>query len=180
MIITQRAYTLIELMVVVAIILMLTAFGLPMFKKYQQVTEFSQKTEEVKGLFNSAQAMALTPENTQIYSYRINYDKNLIPLSKYLLVSCPDSACTSPTTVNTVSLLQGEAIQMPSGPPSGQGWILDCRTLLTDGKPTDCTFNSTTTPAFFTFIDTNIDPNKMATFTASNNPFRIDISTSDL
>lgn len=182
--IKRQAYTLIELMVVMAIILMLTAFGLPAFTKYRQVTEFNQKTEEVKELFHSARAMASTPETTQIYSYRINYDKTTTNKHKYLLVSCLDSGCTGANlkTINMVPLLSSEAIQIPSGPNTGM--IFECRTVMVNGRVMDCTTNPPivfpATTTVFTFGDTNSSVNRVAKFTLANDPFRIDIVTSDL
>ncbi|HLC44055.1 MAG TPA: type II secretion system protein [Patescibacteria group bacterium] len=182
--IKRQAYTLIELLVVIAIILMLTVFGLPMFNKYQHVTEFNQKTEEVKELFNSAQAMALSPETTSIYSYRINYDKTTTNKHKYLLVSCLDSGCTGANikTLSTVPLLSGEAIQIPAGPNTGM--ILECRTVMVNGRAMACTTNPPivfpATTAIFTFGDTNNSVDRLAKFTLTNDPFRLDIVTLDL
>ncbi|HLC44079.1 MAG TPA: type II secretion system protein [Patescibacteria group bacterium] len=175
--IKRQAYTLIELLVVIAIILMLTVFGLPMFTKYQQVTEFNQKTEEIKELFNSAYAMASNPQNTQVYSYRIDYDQTN---SKYSLVSCTPvgaDSCSTKTIISEVILYSNETIQVPQGtPPTGS--IFECPTAISGGRIAICAPNVAMQP--FSFRDGRDSVGRKATFILTADPFRIDVTTLDL
>lgn len=168
----SKAYTLIELLIVITIITMLTALGLPAFAKYQHVTEFTQKAEEVKGLFYTAHAKALTPDNTTITSYQIHYNNSSVP-NKYSLVSCSGavSICDNQTVVNDVVLLKKQTIQQ--APPAANGWFLSCNTLLSGGKVT-CTLNPGVSS--ITFRDDNIDPSRIDKFIISLDPFRVDVS----
>lgn len=178
----QCAYTLIELIIVVAILLLLALFGLPAFTKYRQISEFNQKSVEVKELLESAHAMAQSPANGQIYSYKVLYNSSSDP-DQYSLVSCLDIDCTSPATVVEVSLLTNETIQIPQGvPPDGE--ILTCYTGVVGSTSTQCVPNPAMLPV--SFRDDNDKVGRLATFTfiptpfRLTSPFRADVSYSEL
>jgi len=175
---SKKAYTLIELLVVMAIIAMTAVLALPAFQKYSKITEFKQKAEEVRELFNSAGTLALAPQSigsissTDIDSYKIEYNKAASP-NEYTLSACKTVACSGSDKVpiNKVKLLKTEMI---SGAVTA-GTVFECGTKLTDGQPAKCT----TTVDGFAFSDSSSDVSKIAQFTLLD-PFKVTLSYKDL
>ncbi|PIS07832.1 hypothetical protein COT78_01175 [Candidatus Berkelbacteria bacterium CG10_big_fil_rev_8_21_14_0_10_43_13] len=168
-------YTLIELLVVIAIIGMTAVLALPAFAKYRDVTEFTQKTEEVKELFYSAQALANAPETTSVDTYRINFDTATKP-HKFILVSCLNPSCSTSTTIRTVPLLDNETI-----PISGANkTIFGCSTTFSGGKPDSCVFGPKYLAQIIKFSDFGKNVKRVAKFTILNDPFRVKTEISDL
>lgn len=174
---SQRAYTLIELIIVIAIIMMVTALGLPAFARYQHLTEFSQKTEEVKELFSLARSMALSPATPSITSYQVHYDSVGSP-NKFTVVSCTgNGTCDTPQEVARVSLLSGQSIQVLPTNESSDGQVFSCQTLLVGGKLI-CAQNPVIST--ISFLDSNTSVERAADFIVKYDPFMITIVPRDL
>lgn len=172
----RNAYTLIELIIVVSIILLLTAFGLPAFSKYQHLTEFSQKTEEIKELFSLARSMALSPETPSITSYQVHYDSQSTP-NKFTVVSCTGTGvCDGQQEINSVSLLSGQLIQ--TMPLANDKMIFSCKTLFVGGKLL-CAQNPDPDITAISFRDINPSVERAAEFTINYDPFIITVATPD-
>jgi len=174
----RRGYTLIELLVVIAIIGMTAVLALPAFAKYRDVTEFTQKTEEVKELFYSAQTLAASPETTSVYSYKIIFSDSTSP-NKYSLISCGDAGCSSAkqTTIRTIPLLANESIPKI---PGSSNEAFNCATAFSAGKPASCTFGPKYLSGIITFNDFGKNVKRLARFTVLNDPFRVKTEILDL
>lgn len=130
------AYTLLELIVVVAIIGLLAAFGIPAFSRYGRVTEAKQKTAELKELVTQARNLAQNPENSFVDSYRVFYDLSANP-GKYALKSCRKvgiDACDTSIQIREVKLIKEQSIEVPADGDSVSDWVMDCSTTIIDGK----------------------------------------------
>ncbi len=161
----KPAYTLIELMIVLAIIVLLTLFGLPAFNRYRQVSEFNAKVDEVKELFNLAHTMAMNPADTTNSSYYVYHAQNFYWLA----------ANNNQAALRGVALSANEVIYTPPGGYFGVSYTtFICPTAMVNSRSQNC--NNIETPIRFT--DYNI--NKVATFTISNDPFRVDVTTTNL
>ncbi len=161
--IMQKAYTLIELLVVLGIIAMLTLLGLPAFSRYQHVTEFTQKSEEVKELLNQAYAMALAPTDTKISNYAV---LSAAGSKKYGLYSCADTygGTYCDTLVSEVALTADEVVQIGNPPPTG--FMFVCPTKFDNGKLPTCT-TGTLSSEITSFRDDYFYPAKTADFSLS-------------
>lgn len=177
------AYTLVELIVVVAIIGLLASFGIPAFSKYGRVSDAEQKTLEIKELVTQARSLAQNPENSLVESYRIYYYDylNTSPnQDKYILSSCANSTCATPVSIREASLIKDQKIEGLTGGNSTTDWLLKCSTAMVDGK-VNCQQNDsilgTDDPFEFTVLaDHNSNIEKYIRFQISLDPFKIEAS----
>lgn len=184
-IVYKCGYTLVELIIVLAIIALLAIFGIPAISKYNRMSEFRQKSEEVKGLFNQVHALALNPTDTSVVSYRIMFDTNTIDRNTYSLVSCTLTDCN--TVIEKVDLLSDRTIGFTA--PGGSSWLIGCTTKLSDsmvscdnnntivaGLPTSTSSNliDDTTPIF---SDNNPNVMQSIKFTIPKNTFNINLGS---
>lgn len=135
----KKGYTLVELIIVIAIVLLMAAFGVPAISKYGRVSEYNQKADEVKLLFNQIYAKAMNPVSSTATSYRIYFDDNgdVAENNKFILVECTKSGTDlcpgAPATglVKETVLLKDEALSLAL---NGADWLIDCSTKLVNGK----------------------------------------------
>lgn len=141
----KNGYTLVELIIVVAIMAIIALFGIPAISKYNKMSEFRQKTEEVKGLFGQVYALAKNPESVDIDRYEIWYDNGA---SSFVLNSVKKgSGPAVKTTVEKLKLQDGKGIAFRGtggGYLSLSTWIFYCSTQLVDGK-ISCQTNNVST-----------------------------------
>jgi|GEM_PF-1274119 len=194
-----KAYTLVELLVVMIIIGLLAAFGIPAFLRYGRHTEANQKAEEIRSLFDEAKSLSLNPENTLVTSYRVYYDNTDTSKPKYILKSCFSDGsdnCASSKDVREVVLLEGESLIITTNnglPVENIDLIMECSTKVIGGK-TVCVPNQNITDpidispevpdpqnwqiVMFTDYDKNVNKNFM--LKVFSNPYKISIETQDL
>ena len=137
----MKAYSLIELLVVVSIIGMLAVFGIPAFGRYGKVAQFRDKTEEIKGLIERTYYLAKNPSGNGIASYSLRVDAG------NLLLSATEAGTILP--VSSVSMESGQSVV---------GGGTTCPTVT----PVTCI------PQPITFDDTGIK--KRVIFTTTFNP----------
>lgn len=180
----KNGYTLVELLIVIAIMVVIALFGVPAISKYNRMSEFRQKTEEVKGLFGQTYAMALNPTNTGTVSYRIVFDTSTADHNTYSLVSCTTTDCN--TMIEKVDLSSERTIGFTAS--GGTSWLIECSTKLVDGNIscrdnasitglpglTDANLIDDTTPIF---SDNNSNVLKSAKFTIPKSTFNINVSS---
>lgn len=75
-----KGYTLIELIVVIAIIGVMTVFAIPAFARYGKNSDFNQKVDEIKILFDQGYLLSKNPENSQIVQYEIGFNTDYVYL----------------------------------------------------------------------------------------------------
>jgi len=175
--IKKSGYTLLELLVVIVIIGLLAAFGIPAFAKYGRATEASQKAEEINELFNQVRSLSLNPENTNVTSYRISFDKSTLSKHFYVLKSCVKTEsddCTGSIEIRKITLLKEQSILLSV---SGS-WLVDCKTKLVDGKVV-CTKNIAGNNIDI-YSDNNRNVLKKFTLVTTMDPYSVNITTSDL
>jgi prepilin-type N-terminal cleavage/methylation domain-containing protein len=161
------AYTLVELLISLAIFALLTALAVPAFSRYSANTDFKQKADEVKELMNQTYISSLNPENRDITLYSLNFFK-----SKIQLVSITG---TGQKVVREVVLNENAAFIDPQGGTSEQipGMYYWCSTDL------ESNIGCMIQPSSFEIIDANVKSgdNKVV-FTTSKNPFRVELKYS--
>ena len=114
----QKAYTLLELIVILIIIGILSVLAIPSFMNYGKKQALSQKADEVKQLIDQAYILSQNPEKDAL-SYEVFADKGSSP-NKFILRKCKTSTqtnfrCNSNSEeIKTVSLLDGQIIQDPT------------------------------------------------------------------
>lgn len=187
-----KGFTLVELLVVVAIMLLMLVAGMPSLGRSNRASEYRNKVEELKGFWSQAYTLALNPQNAAVSSYRIYFDTssrtfNLKACTKNATDPCPASTAS---IVRSVTLLSSnESINL-----SGGNWLIDCPTLLSGGAVV-CTDNPTinytapVTPPPLTgslpfsltvFDDTDPSVGKHVKFDVSANLFQVNVSSSQI
>jgi prepilin-type N-terminal cleavage/methylation domain-containing protein len=182
------AYTLVELIVVVAIVGLLAAFGIPAFSRYGRVTEAHQKTDEIKELVTQMRNLAQNPENSLVDSYRIYYTLGTSPaLDKYVLKSCRDdglgNACGVENTIKEAKMIKDQDILLTGG-ADPTDWVLSCSTTIVDGK-VNCQQNTNILAsgnnfAFPVLTDYNSNVETRLDFQITLDPFKIVDSTTPI
>jgi len=71
----QSGYTLVEMLVVIAIMMMLIAMAIPFDLSYRKKMELKNSTKQLRALFWEAQDRALAPSNKYATSYKISLTK---------------------------------------------------------------------------------------------------------
>lgn len=103
---TQEGFTLVELMIVVAIIGLLSAVAIPNFKKYQAKAKTSEAKLQLSAMYTSLQAWYADYDN---YSACLNlqgFDPSLERPSRYYAVGFPAAAYTA----NAAATLNGAPV----------------------------------------------------------------------
>jgi type II secretory pathway pseudopilin PulG len=117
----QKAYTLLELIVILIIIGILSVLAIPSFMNYGKKQALSQKADEVKQLIDQAHILSQNPEKDAL-SYEVFADKGSSP-NKFVLKKCKANIqanfrCNSDSAyfdeIKTVSLFDGQIIQDPT------------------------------------------------------------------
>jgi Tfp pilus assembly protein PilE len=160
-----KAYTLMELVIVVVIIGMMVIFAVPAFDKYGKNQAFSQKIEEVQALISQTQTFAKNPEKDVLMYETVSDPANKFVLKRCLQVSA--GRCSSVagefSVVKEVALLPSEVRQISGTTES----YLACPTNL--GTP--CATNSADK---FSFRDTDVSSSlKTVDYTIKISPFII-------
>lgn len=181
----KRGYTIIEILVVLAMIGLLAGFGIPAFQNYGQRSVFNQKVDEVKELMNEAYMSAKNPSSSDlsITNYIITYDKtgegaglpNKFVLSKCGNVVNVDGTCNGSSLVKSVELTKGQIIQQCQGSGTSICHIV-CSTDPA-ATPSTCTYGFTTS---LSFTDSNINPTKTVFFNIQPTPtFSVNVTYVD-
>jgi len=159
----KPAFTLIEIVVTVAIILLIVVFAVPAFSKYASQKAFSNKVSEIESIINQAYISSQNPEQNK-YGYEIKPASGIVGLNVW-----DNAVGSSATAVKAVTLIL----------PNQTYSLLDGHTYMAcneQGK--NCLYNngaiSSSYSDFFRFSDTEAE--KTATFQIKNNPFMINIT----
>jgi len=169
----KKGYTLIELMVVMAIAGLLLALGIPTFGRMNAQVNFKEKADEVSTLINQAYLLSKNPESVQVAQYEIVVSPDDTTLTLQECNTIDSTAldivkpCKAPiTTVRTVTLLAGEIFSQSPDPA-----YLRCSTDLEIGCGVDGNADS------FFFTDNKLSPSETASFVIKPTPFKISITT---
>ncbi|HOX41884.1 MAG TPA: prepilin-type N-terminal cleavage/methylation domain-containing protein [bacterium] len=147
----MKAYSLIELLIVVSIIGMMAVFGIPSYQRYGKVSQFRDKTEEIKNLVERTYYLAKNPEGNDVTEYTLKIKTSNLTLYK--------SGSTAPISV--ISSAPGESFTML--------WDIECRTSI----PVTCTSSK------ITFTDTAIKKRAVINVSFSPTP-AITVEETDL
>jgi len=159
----QKAYTLIELAVIIVIIAVLATMAIPAFSNFGKKQDFNQKAEEIKQLMDQTYLLSRNPEKGAL-SYELVSD-NTGTLSKFVLKKCKadimaDYRCNSNSSeyevVKTVSLLENQTVQ------GNNDSYLACSSNPSDG----CKSTS------ISILDSNISSNNTIFYTIGT-PFSV-------
>lgn len=182
---TKNGYTLVELMVVVAITLLIAVFGIPSISKYSNMSQFRQKNEEVKQIFNQIFALAANPKNTNIKYYKFYYSNVSDP--KYYIKSCVVDDVTGvetcPETISSVILAKNETGWTDTA--NTDDWMLQCNTAVSGGK-ISCVGNIGISSSvnlvnnLTTVKDSNLNVSQKMNITITNSTYSLSSITSAL
>lgn len=184
----KRGYTLIEILVVLGIIGLMAALGVPSYKRYGNSIDFREKNDEIKELIEQTHLLALNPENNKVVLYELMVDR--INNQKLILRGCENINLSTggclvtdfegTKVVRTVELSANQVWQSAEGLGNYDAVYMRCLTNLS----TKCQYgqNLSDDPdlAAFRFFDYNLDPNKKADFLIKNIPFTITLKTESL
>jgi prepilin-type N-terminal cleavage/methylation domain-containing protein len=96
----KNGYTLVELVIVIAIIGLLAVFGIPAFERYGNYSKLDQKSEEVKQFIAKTQLLARNPENTDIKNYIFVINGSTFEIQKCETDSIGIGDCTITDNLN--------------------------------------------------------------------------------
>lgn len=112
----KKAYTLIELAVIIVIIAILATMAIPAFSNFGKKQDFNQKAEEIKQLMDQTYLLSRNPEKDAL-SYELVGDNTSTP-NKFVLKKCTGMdnvtfRCSAgqSSLVKEVKLLDGQSIQ---------------------------------------------------------------------
>jgi prepilin-type N-terminal cleavage/methylation domain-containing protein len=152
----KSAYTLVELLVVMSIIGLLVAFGVPAFDRYGRISVYNQKKDEIKSVLDQVYLLARNPESIEIVSYKATISGNTV-----VIKGCKTNGGCD-LTGKSVVMQSGQYFQAPPG---------DVLTCVNSNSNISCQMPATP----FSFQDSRA--NKGAVYVlAANRSFQINIT----
>ena len=153
----KKAFTLIELLITLAIITMVTVLGVPAFAKYGERSRFDQKISEIKFAMDEVHLKMLNPENgVSTYGLKISDSGDGLSLTRggyeyrHITISAKDSIGTTGTYLDSMVCVVHTKI-------CGKGDESDV----------------TTVPEYEFLSFSNADADRRVIFSVKNNPFGV-------
>lgn len=101
----KSGYTLIELLIVIAIMTMLIVMAIPFDLSYRKKVELKNSTKQLRGIFWEAQSRALAPSSKYATSYKINLIKDAA--TGHATITLKQCLTTPPATTETCTDILG-------------------------------------------------------------------------
>jgi prepilin-type N-terminal cleavage/methylation domain-containing protein len=165
----KKAFTLIEIIITVSIIVLLTLVAIPNIQGYKQKADYQSKQDEIEALVNDLQAMSKNAE--QGYTkYGLTISSNKVALYKTDQVGSSQEMGSAVPAVNQVFVAQNGIFEIYCNVPGDKCYKRTKNDTVRMGNEID------STTQFLQIIDNNFTPAKITKFYITVNPIRVIIS----
>lgn len=163
----RKGYTLIELLIVIAIVGIMAGIGIPGFAAFGKNSVFQQKISEIKSAMNQVYYLSRNPEDSIVKYYELTKD----PEDNLVFRRCDQideskNCAEPPKEVKgkpKISLLKGES------------WSSSSYVKCFVGPNSECTFGVAEGAPVFSFYDSNDSVDKAVNFTVEMPKFNVNV-----